>query len=346
MRGFGRFYYRIWLTAVPLLLGSARADDVQTAKLKEILLALQERQRGMNPIWVRYKLNRFESEAFQKAMKAEHILPNLRWDEEAEYAREGSRARSWLRSGHPSIPAWRQEDFRIQTADGSISRGLKEDLYVISKSPESHLVVETPLQLAGEELWISTLDGWARGRIAISTIKLKDEVDEAGERLLMVEVTSAKGYRTRCKLLSDYDFAVREIETFTDTGIMGSRSVTYEHDNLNGVAYPKRGRRDYFMTNSGTVGATTQFEVLSIETMARRIPDRLFQVDIPSDAWLWDADARVMVRNDRQSKTYLNEIIRRVGTRPLWRQWLGLFLLLACTGLTATILWQWFTVKR
>jgi hypothetical protein len=292
-------------------------------------------------------MRRYQSEAFQKALRIEQVVPHLRWDEEAEYARNGTQSRSWLKTGNPTIPDWRREDFRIHTGEIAVSRGHKDQLYVVSKNLETALVVETPFEFAGEQLWIDTLDAWSNGKVVFSRIGFNEQIDETGERTLVVEVTSAtNGYRTKCKLLPDYDFAVRELESFTNTGQLTDKSITFEHDKLSGLVYPKRGRRDYFSTIDGVVGTTTEFELISIETTPHRIPNPLFQIDIPSDAWVWDADARAMVRNDSQSETYLNEVIRRAGVRPLWKQWVTFMLAVAIAGALAIVLWKWLTLKR
>ena len=81
---------------------AAQAErDVET--LKEILHVYEKREEQLNPVWVRFHLTHWQSLAWRKAAAPHEVPAEIRWTEEGEFARKGSKKRSWGKGG-PSSP--------------------------------------------------------------------------------------------------------------------------------------------------------------------------------------------------------------------------------------------------
>ena len=71
------------------------------------------------------------------------------------------------------------------------------------------------------------------------------------------------------------------------------------------------------------MGKSIDFEVDTIETRPVKIPDGLFQFDIPKTASVWDDDLKVTVRNTEVTESHLREVVARAGGHYGWDWWCG-----------------------
>ena len=85
--------------------------------------------------------------------------------DEGEYARKGTKTRSWVHTGRPWEPvAWNTERFFIFTGETRISKSNQEDEYVVTKQPGKLVVAQTPFYLADEDNLIQDIHDWAANR--------------------------------------------------------------------------------------------------------------------------------------------------------------------------------------
>jgi hypothetical protein len=163
--------------------------------------------------------------------------------------------------------------------------------------------------------------------------------------LLLEILFPPPGWRNKYWLLPDNDYQVLRYEVQNGKGEPVDKGLTQEITNEKGVFYPIRGKNDHYMAGA-KLGFTIEFQVSSIETKPRKIPDSLFIFEFPEDASIYDQDLKVFVRNTDLTESHLAEVIRRAGGhRNLWQEWwflLGLVLVLSAGGVAVV----WWRKKR
>ena len=70
-----------------------------------------------------------------------------------------------------------------------------------------------------------------------------------------------------------------------------------------------------------------------------KIPDGLFQFDIPKTASVWDDDLKVTVRNTEVTESHLREVVARAGGHYGWDWWVWLSLAAVVAAVAATAFW-------
>ncbi|MCI0456779.1 MAG: DUF4381 domain-containing protein [Gemmataceae bacterium] len=276
----------------------------------------------MNPIWVRYELATLETAAWQRVFH-EKEAGEVRIAVEGEFARKGTKRRSWGRRADPRLPAAFQEYFVLYNGEIQIRPSGKEREYIISKQSPADYAAETPLYVAGEEDFHDNLRGWVNGKYKAPKVSLSETVDSAGEKVVAVQITAATGEKYKAWLLPEQGHVLQRYERYNQGGGLAGRSEVQEFMTVNGFVYPKRGRWEHFTRDHG-LGFMTTFVVKSLETEPRKVPDSLFQFELPKDASVWDDDLKVLVRNTELAQSHLEEVIRRAGPpRRWWQPWWG-----------------------
>ncbi len=320
-------------------MGKAQSEqDVRT--LKEILHTYEKREEQLNPVWIRFHTTYWESRAWRAILARGEEPQEARWTVEGDFARKGVKRRSWSQKGRPSPTGeWDAEQFFIYNGEAEISRIFKQEVYTITKAPQSLYVSEPPFRIAGEHQLLSDLSYWSTGKpVHISVVP---EVGE--ERCMRLEVRYPNGAHNKFWLLPGKGWSIRRREAYNEQNGPMNFSDIKETGVFQGIPYPKTGRRENYM-NTGALGATVEFEVDLFETCAAHIPDSLFLVDIPKTADVYDGDLHVTVRNTEVQESHLKEVVARAAGRGGWGWWLwagvGIFVL-ALAGSAA-----WFYRRR
>ncbi len=193
--------------------------------------------------------------------------------------------------------------------------------YLITRAPTGHQLAEPPLAVVGEDNLRILLNQWREGKWKFKKV-VATEMTDPGENVLLLDILfPPPGWRNKYWLLPDNDFQVRRYEQYDGNGKPVNKGIALEMSNNERIPYPTRGKYDHYM-GGGELGYTAEFEVASIETNPRKIPDGLFIFEFPDNASVFDQDMKVFVRNTDLTESHLAEVIRRAGGhRNLWQEW-------------------------
>lgn len=303
--------------------GPARRADQEL--LSGILEACRDRQKQMNPHWVRFELSEFESGEWQK-MFGDKSAQDRRWKIPGEYACKGAKTRTWADRRDSAVPPPRREFFVIYNGEISIMPSNEEGTYFISRKPKLDLAAGPPLSVTGEDNFYEHLKRWAEKKGELPVITTTHEKTKEGEPVLLVDLLYPKtrNWRVKCWLLPEQGHAVRRYEVHSE-GRLGRKCETFAFITVNGLCYPERGRAESygrFPSGEQYLSKSTDFTVTSLETEAKKVPDSLFQFVVPTDASLWDEDEKVFIRNTERTESHLKEVVERAGPPNLWKPWL------------------------
>jgi hypothetical protein len=286
--------------------------------LSTLLREFQRRQEQHDPIWVKFKIDHFEAPAWKPANQAADQNPNSsRVSYDGEYARKGTKTRSW--AGHPNG----LNPLRIFNGEVTIQQSAKSNRFILSNKADSLTMTEPPWSILGEEQIRQELQLWADGKAPITSISVSEVPSVDGNGLLTIEwVSSSSGWKHKCWVMPAQDWSLHRYEVYNDQGGPISAAEATRFMTIGGAVFAASGGRKNFL-RSGELGRTDDFEVQSLVTSAREVPDRLFQVDFPPDAEIWDEDLKVFVRNSEIAQSHLDEIIRRAtAPRSMFLSWL------------------------
>jgi hypothetical protein len=262
--------------------------------LKEVLRAYETRKEQRNPFWVRFDVTHTETAAWERAMgkkNAADVTSKIL----GEYACKGEKTRTWSHRQDRRIRGGEGVSFIIYNGEVQIRPSNRENEYMISKKPPPDREVEPPLATSGEEYLHDVLRMWAKGNARITKVSLTRKREKDEQTVVIAEMDFGSGDKTKCWFLPEQGYALRRVEIYRKGGTgPADRAEVHEFMTVNGIVYPKRGWREHYLRD-GRLGYKTEFEVRSLETGAKEVPDSLFQFAIPKGAAVWDADLKVYV---------------------------------------------------
>jgi hypothetical protein len=328
-----------FLILLACLLQAGSADKVRaqgtpsSQPLQSLYEALSDRHQRSNPIWVRFHTDSFESSDYQKLLSNGKDSAERSYRFEGEFARNGVKTRSWGKYDHPPEYQWLGEMFFIFNGEISIHPLSQANIFSVSKTPDTTVVEDLPTMITGEDILREQLETWKQNKGSVANVETKQETSQDREPLLLISWTySRSGFKCKCWVSPSADWFIKRFEEYFPNGQLANSYESSEYETGNAVFYPTRGTRTRHL-KTGQLAAKTLFALDSIETRSSRIPDTLFQYEIPAGCQIWDDDLKTMVRDTDLTESHLAEVIRRLGPHPqVWRQW-GLVLLigLACS---------------
>jgi hypothetical protein len=149
-------------------------NETEETLFEEVLRSYEMRERQLDPAWVRYELAYVE--APDRRSRGQHYRggKDMRWTEEAEYARRGGKIKSVVRGQHPNIPLEKQDLFRIWNGEIAIWASPEKDpitqqpVFFLSRNNKKPTLSEVPLGIVGEMLVRNALHASSKRRRPIS----------------------------------------------------------------------------------------------------------------------------------------------------------------------------------
>ena len=324
------------LSAAPLATAQQPNKD---QVLRTVLEAFGKRVEKTNPIWVQLEWTHLETEDWQRvARRAKKPEPQT-WVEEWEFARKGTKTRVWQRQHRAGVNEWSRDQFRIYNGEIEISPSNEKNVFVVSTTPDKvlNLADASPFDIVGEETLHGFLKLWAKGQAQV-TVRADSETREMGERVRVVELDAPKTkWKDKCWFLPEKDWILLRQESYNEKGGPVDKWRGSDYREAQGLFYPKQGRHEHYLAN-GALGYTVLVDVKLVEVAANKIPDSLFEFEIPKDASVYDNDLKVMVRNADLTQSHLDEVIKRIApSPPLWRRWWLITASAACLILLASV---------
>lgn len=307
---------------------------------KAVHAAYSERARQLNPVWIRYELDVLTTKAWLEATRAKVPNPSdIRHTDVVEFARKGDRYKFTITRGSPLTPAGRRNEFIVANGEATFMSGNQSDRILMTRKRQELGLAELPLATVGETHLTDVLEAWATGKYPLGSFKTATSTGPGGERVLQVDfkfqTPSGNGYR--CWLLPDKGYAVKRLESRNAKGGRIDIHECDDYDVFDGLVFPRSGRHEHF-TGSDELGYAVSLRLTSIETAASKIPDSLFELEVPEGTSIWDQDNQVYVRYTKRVQSHLDEIIERIGPRSPWRVWLWWGLgILAAAGVVGII---------
>ncbi len=319
-------------------------ENAPKERLRLFSQALAARFQQSNPIWVRFQFEKFDSAELLTALNRRKQASDLRYKAQAEYARKGTKTRSWWRYDDPTMRSWLGEDFILYNGEISIRLSNQENVFLISKAPAQGRVPELPTYVSAEDPLRDFLASWEAGQEELTNVTVKEEQQDGHDPVLHFGWTGRKSqWSGHCWVVPSKNWMIRKLEQRAPPGRLVIVHEIDEYITSDGLYYPKRARRTSFYDN-GRVESRTDIDVESVETQASRIPDSLFQFELPKGSQLWDEDLKVMVRDTELTESHLAEVIRRLGPpRSPWVTWMWASLsvgVLALAGWVLLRIWR------
>jgi hypothetical protein len=337
------------LALLSLLCGSLASLDAAEDKelkakdvLNNIRVLYEKRSDQMNPIWVRYKITRRLSVAWQQATHMTNIAGEARFEDEGEYARKGSRLWSWRKTNDPRIQPWSRDTFVVYNGEISISKSSQENTYLISTKWDESLVSAPPTSIMREKAVLGALTRWHKGDDKLFHLSVLEKPGGDEPSVMVVGWTHEKsGWRINCWFLPEKGWVLQRYESYDKSNHPVDKTVVTAYKDIGGICFPTAGERRHYM-GGGALGETIAFQVESIETQAGKISDNLFAFKIPEDALIWDVDNKAIIRKTDLAQSHLNELVRRAEPRGIeWWRWTLLGLLVAELVVLGLLVLKW-----
>jgi hypothetical protein len=295
----------------------------------------------MNPIWVRYEVDRSETKEWIQSFGGKHPAVAKFSHNSIEYALKGDKSLWKCEYGDESRSPWDKENFMLYNGEIEVSKG-NSNQFLITRNRTGHQFPDAPLDVVGENRLRGLLNDWSQGKWKFKEV-VQTELTQSGENVLLLDILfPPPGWRDKYWLLTDKDYMVQRSELYNDKRDRFETGVAQEISNVNGIAFPVRGKTEHFLRD-GKLGYTAEFRATSVESKASKIPDRLFEFEFPEEASVYDQDLKVFVRNTDLMESHLTEVIRRAGGhRYLWTEWwflLAVVLVLTTSGF-GFVLWR------
>jgi hypothetical protein len=335
---------RIRITSVRVILAvtglvgfgtGARAQDPDAEQtLKAAHGAYTARARQLNPVWVRYELDVVTTKAWLDATRAKVSEPgDIRHTDVVEFARKGDKYKFTITRGNPLTPPGMRNQFIVANGEATFSSANQADRILMTRKRQELSLAELPLVVVGETALAELLGEWVAGRAPLGAFKTATSTGSGGDKVVQVEfkVQTPTGYQCRCRVAPDRGYVVTRLESRNAKGGRVDVYTCDDYDTIDGIVFPRSGKHEHF-TGSDELGTAVSLRLTSLETAASRIPDELFELDVPEGTSIWDQDNQVYVRYTRRVQSHLDEVITNIGPRTgLWRLWLwwGLGALLA-----------------
>ena len=274
----------------------------------ECVKGVLARHEQFNPQWVRYK-------ATDMLIVPPIGTEGTNYGLDVEYAIKGGKRRSWCKilTGGENLALWDREIWFIDNGEVQASKRGEQKTYFITRKREPYnAMVEPPLLVASENHVYESLRNW-RAKDGVAGMKASRFTNPNGESSILLEWNFPKTKaRNKCSLSPSRGYAVEWYEAYDGDGRMFRRTRVSEWITQDGLSYPKRIWTGTGFDAAGKPNGTTEIEVTSLELQARKIPDRLFQVDFPDDAILYDMDKQTPIRKTELSQTHLDEVVKRI----------------------------------
>ncbi len=324
-----------WVAMLCIVLISPTCANGQEKKkngdetLKRVLATYEARTQQMNPIYVRYRVTEIETAAWvvvsRNLKNADGLLPEQSTRKEGEYARKGNKIRSFVHlvdapPGVPVLTDWNRESFWIYNGEISIRKSNREKEYLLTKKTDPWWWLEPPTMICPEEGVLSSLRQWVAGSSkAVSQVTERMDGDR---RIIDVDIQYPDTkWSNKIRFLPDKDYAIEHMESFNAIGGRVEVKDVTAFQTVNGLIYPKSAVRKHYM-REGKLASTHLLEVDSVELDAGKVPDSLFQFEIPKGSTLFDEDLKTTVRQSEVSESQLDEVVRRLAPPiPLWKRW-------------------------
>lgn len=321
------------LAAGEELQGSEKGASVES-QVASIVAVLEQREGQMNPFWVKYRIEEFQSARCRRESgghadarfageEDSEDFEDLTFSVDAEIARKGQAVRASYTG--PQLYAGKivkENSQRITVYDGTKLTKFKDQysqgperlpVYQVSVDPEKVASYMSPIYVACEPLLCKKLRAWLEKKVELDVSLTWDDIG-GEERLLALETKAANGAMTKALLLPDCGFGVRRLESFRSDG---TRYLSWEggkYEAHNGVYYPMSGVRTSY-DEAGDVYERHTLEVLSVVKSRDEIPDTLFALEVPRNAELYDSDRKLRMRDPDAVQAHLAEM-----AKPTWQK--------------------------
>jgi len=342
--------------AAEALRPDAEHSGSEEEQLRAILAAFEQREEQLNPIWVKYRVEQFQSAAMGRLLdrgsrgprgaQSGNQYKDLSFSVEAEIARKGqmlrtSRLAPTIEGGKlvphdaPFVHVYdgkrviRYDDFRSQGAEA-------RPVYQVSRDPEKAAGYASPTRLAGESVLRTTLRNWRDKKVVYEWTVTWKAADK-GERLLALDFKAQNGAVTKAIVLPDLGFGLRQLQVFSPTGVCALDWRDGKYELFEGLPYPVSGVRTEYDAN-GNIMEKHILKVLSVVTQWDQVPDSLFAMEVPREAELQDVDRKLRIRDPDEAQAYLDAMVR-----PLWRTtrfWVVVVNVLLVLAICAVWLWR------
>lgn len=317
------------------LLSTALTQATTSAEqqLREIRSVLEARSQGRNPIWVKCRVEQFES-AQSARLLTQRVPANapgladevrdIQWTTLWEVARKGPLFRGSFVPVTRALFSPKEPMVNVFNGTRTVTR-IGPDRYMVSKDPRAAVTFGSPWTVSGEDVFLRDLNRWATGAFKVARIIIEEEKDSAGRALLRVELHSPNGYLRKAWLSPEESYAIYRCQSWNPNGQLTGQSFADSYRMVDGVPYAESGTDEYYAVDEpGLVLRRTSFKLESIVTDASQIPDSLFDLPIPRDAQIYDEDLKMTLRDPAQVQAYLDRLARLLPPRPRpWRWMIG-----------------------
>jgi hypothetical protein len=155
---------------------------------------------------------------------------------------------------------------------------------------------------------------------------------------LLFQATFASGMRSKAWLEPSGTFECRQLERYKHDALLFSvRDVLYRK--FEGIELPVQFVRDEYEFD-GSVRKESRFHLEWARPRAADISDALFDLEIPPNATVWDADTQRLIRDTQQVQASLDQI---ASGRPGLRWLLVINVAFLCLVASA---WAWRILRR
>jgi hypothetical protein len=303
-------FYFAWSSAA-----AAFARATEDPRWRILLQALDDREKQMNPVWVKYKVQVYESAKLFEPVPPERRPPEQRYAVEAEFARKGEKEMTKYRIVE-SGTGQKSDEPVVITYNGKLfaKAGTPPDTYVVSRKREEITpFLRGPWGIMGDDGFRKALRELLGGKLQLELASWSELTAENGEPLLTMEtVYRETGVRTKSWRLPGSGYMCSRYQMIDDRSNNLRMEATAEaFETLDGFKYPKRGSRTSYQ--NGQVDSQASFEITSLCLRPSEIPDSLFDPSIPRGAALYDSDLKVFIRDSRLAQSHLDEVVKLVG---------------------------------
>jgi hypothetical protein len=215
-----------------------------------------------------------------------------------------------------------------------------------TSSKHSPHKVESPWTINGQDDARRSLENWATGDFntgrAKSDVIVRNEKGPKGEPLLRLErVPKVRQPGWVIWLLPELEYALFKKEVYDPDGSLLRRYDQCTYQVIDKKVFPKSGVWTLFGKDANgkpEVSMRYTLNVESIETDPSKIPDSLFQMDIPKDKPVIDMDTKTIIADPKAIQEHLDRLASEVPgrrQREWWPAILGVVVLaVAVVGLT------------
>ncbi len=298
----------------------ARGDQPSTEALRHLTEGLKARAGAMDPLWVKYRLIVYESAEFQKQMGTKDPKDTT-ITAQCEYAYKKLKTRRRFVPEDPAKRNWAGADFYIYTGEVTVHPLGENQVYAISKSALPYNLGPLPTEVAGEKVLLGDLQYWAQNPVSAEVLNVFEPSSDGGDPALHLRWRWGEGHVLYdCRVAPSEGWTLHGFDDYWRDGKLCRTRRVADFLTSGGLHYPRKGvQTDY--GSDGALHRRTEFEVQCLETRESRIPDSLFEFEVPKGCQVWDEDLKVMVRDTALTESHLAEVIRRLAPRSAWSRW-------------------------